>query len=150
MAFQGTEERIEEEVEEEEEVDQEEWKQKLKDIVEAPTEEKLKGGPASRAFTMYLKTWNGNKLVENYAKCWHLAKNLSGKPQTDKFKLLKQAVEHKEELREAIAEGLVPAPMELGDLPDNERQARNYETRKKKKRRKGRGKGTNLKREKGV
>lgn len=128
MAFQGKE---KEEVEEEEEMDQEEWKQKLKDIVEAPTEEKLKGGPASRAFTMYLKTWSGNKLVENYAKCWHLAKNLSGKPQTDKFKLLKQAVEDKEELREAIAEGLVPAPMELGDLPENERQARNYETRKK-------------------
>ena len=140
MAFQGKEERIEEEVEEEEEVDQEmdqeEWKQKLKDIAEAPNEEKLKGGPASRALTMYLKTWSGNKLVENYAKCWHLAKNLSGKPQTDKFKLLKQAVEDKEELREAIAEGLVPAPMELGDLPENERLARNYERRKKWKRRK--------------
>ena len=109
-----------------------------------------KGGPASRAFTTYLKTWSGNTLVENYAKRWHFAKNLSGKPQTDKFKLLKQAVEEKEELREAIAEGLVPAPMGLGDLAENERQARNYEARKKNKRRKGRGKGTILKRGKGL
>ena len=46
-------------------------------------------------------------------------KNLSGKPQTDKFKLVKQAVDDKEELREAIKEGLVPAPMELGILPEN-------------------------------
>ena len=75
MAFQGKEKEeqvFEEEVEEEEEMDQEEWKHKLKDIVEAPTEEQLKGGPASRAFTMYLKTWSGNTLVEDYAKCWHL------------------------------------------------------------------------------
>ena len=116
----------------EEEKEEEEWKEKLKEIVEAPKEKKIKGGFTTRAFNDYLTSWSGKRLVEVYAKCFHLAKNLSGKPQTDKFKKLKEVVGERVELQEAIENGLVPAPLDLGELVESERQAKKYQTRKRK------------------
>ena len=59
-----------------EEEKEEEWKEKLKEIVGAPKEKKIKGGFTTRAFNDYLTSWSGKKAGGSIRKMLPLSQKL--------------------------------------------------------------------------
>ena len=86
----------------------------------------------SRHFSK-LRTQTGEKLLECYAKCYRFAKSLEKGPRDNRLKRLGEALEQSHELREAVLNGVLPAPS-VEARPVAERKAREHQSRQQKKR----------------
>ena len=94
--------------------------------------EPLSSCSASRYFSKLLKQ-TGEGQLECYAKCYRFAKSLEKGPRDNRLKRLGEALEQSHELREAVLNGVLPAPS-VEARPVAERKAREHQSRQQKKR----------------